>query len=68
MLAALAARGPPVSNSEEAEVLACRKALEFAVDAGFDELILEGDNESVMRTISHSQPNSSRLGHLYGDI
>ena len=68
MLAALAARGPPLSNSEEAEVLACRKALEFAVDAGFDELILEGDNESVMRTISHSQPNSSRLGHLYGDI
>ena len=68
MLAALSARGPPVSNSEEVEVLACRKALEFAVDAGFAELILEGDNESVIRTISRSQPNSSRLGHLYGDI
>ena len=68
VLAALAASGPPVSNSEEAEVLACRKALEFVVDAGFAVLILEGDNKSVMRTISRSQPNSSRLGHLYGDI
>ena len=68
VLAALAARGLPVSNSEEAEVLACRKALEFVVDARFAELILEGDNESVIQTISRSQPNSSRLGHLYGDI
>ncbi|XP_023889750.1 uncharacterized protein LOC112001801 [Quercus suber] len=68
VMAALAARGPPVSDSEEVKVLACRKALEFAVDARFTELIIEGDNESVMQTISSSQPNRSRLGHLYGDI
>ena len=68
VLVALAARGPPISNSEEAEVLVCRKALEFAVGARFAELILEGDNESVIQTISRSQPNSSRLGHLNGDI
>lgn len=40
VLAALAARGPPVSDPEEAEVLACRKALEFAVDAGFAEHLI----------------------------
>ena len=40
--------GPPVSSSEEAELLACRKAVEFATDAGFSELVIEGDNSNVM--------------------
>ena len=39
--------GPSVSTSEEAEVLACRKALELAVDAGFRDVI-EGDNSAVI--------------------
>ena len=68
VMAALATRGPPVSDCEEAEEQACRKALEFAMDAGFIELLIEGDNVSIMRTISRSQPNSSHLGHLYEDI
>ena len=34
-MAAMAAKGPDVSCSMEAELLACRKAIEFAVDAGF---------------------------------
>ena len=67
VMAAMAARGPPVSGSEEAEVLACCKALEFAVDAGFTELLVEGDNVSVMQTILRSRLNWSRLGHLYED-
>ena len=33
-MAALSAKGPPVMDSEEAEVLAGRKALEFALDSG----------------------------------
>ena len=64
----MTAKGPSVSDSEEAEVLACRKALEFAVDASFVELIMEGDNATVMQTIACSQATLSRLGHLYGDI
>ena len=68
VLAALATRGPPVSDPEEAEVLACRKALEFAIDAGFAKLLIEGDNVLVMRNISSSQSNGSRLGNLYEDI
>ena len=35
VMASISARGPPIIDSEEAEILACRKALEFAVDAGF---------------------------------
>lgn len=68
VMASLAAKGPSVQDSEEAEVLACRKALEFAVDAGFMDVVLEGDNSSVMRAISTGRANRSRLGHIYEDI
>ena len=40
-MAAMAAKGLEVSSSEEAELLACRKSIEFAVDAGFSELVIE---------------------------
>ena len=48
--------------------MACRKALEFAVDAGFTEVILKGDNAMVLKKISQAQPNFSRLGLIYEDI
>ena len=68
VMATLSARGPPVRDSEEAEVLACRKALEFTVDSGFTNIVLEGDNAVVMAAISSSRLMYSRLGHLYADI
>ena len=46
-------------DSEEVEVLACRKALEFAIDAGFTETALEGDNAMVMKMIYQAQPDLS---------
>ena len=61
-------KGPLVMTNEEAKVLACRKALEFAVDFGFLELIIEGNNANVMITIPQPQVNHSHLGHLYEDI
>ena len=68
VMAALSARGPPVLDSKEAEVLACRKALEFAIDSGFADIVLEGDNSVVMAAISSSRLLHSWLGHLYSDI
>nr|XP_023912828.1 uncharacterized protein LOC112024424 [Quercus suber] len=44
VMAAMSAKGPAVQCSEEAEMLACRKAIEFAMDAGVSELVIEGDN------------------------
>ena len=38
------------------------------VEAQFMELVLEGDNNTVMKAISSLQPNMSRLGHVYKDI
>nr|POE55080.1 hypothetical protein CFP56_26661 [Quercus suber] len=47
VMAALAGKGPHVQDSEEAEALACRRTVEFAMEAGFREIILEGDNVNV---------------------
>ena len=67
-MAALLSKGPAVTESEEEEVLACRKALEFAVEAGFSELVIEGDNINVMQSITSPQINLSWLGNIYDDI
>ena len=68
VMAALLAKGPPVMDNEEAKVLVWHKALEFALDAGFIEVVLEGDNIGVMRSIQSNDVNNSGLGHIYGDI
>ena len=68
VMVALASKGGVVKDSEEVEVMACRKALEFAIDTSFMEIILEGDNALVMKTVSQAQPNLSRLGLIYEDI
>ena len=39
-MAATTANGLKVNTSEEVELLACRRALEFAVDVGFSRLII----------------------------
>lgn len=67
-MAAMATRRPPVSCSEEAETLACRRALEFVVDAGLSKLVVEGDNVNVMRVVSSSTMNLSLIGNVIADI
>ena len=62
VMATLSARGDAVADSEEAEVRACRKALEFAIDAGFSELIVEGDYVARTRTRTRT-----RYGHGHED-
>ena len=67
-MAAVSARGPPVQNNKEAEALACRKAVEVAMDLGFRGVTLEGDDISVMSSISSGGINRARLGFVYDDI
>ena len=67
-MAAMSVKGPPVTCSEEAKILAFRKALEFSVDAGFSNVIVEGDNETVMRAVSSSSRTHSWLGNIYEDV
>lgn len=67
-MAAMSAGGPPVSSSEEAELLVCRKAVEFATDAGFFELVIEGDNSNVMKALFSSLADQSLLGNVVDDV
>ena len=67
-MAVISTGGPPVSSSEEAELLACRKAVEFATDARFSELVIEGDNSNVMKALSSSSANQSLLGNVVDDV
>ncbi|XP_050254991.1 uncharacterized protein LOC126700855 [Quercus robur] len=68
VMAAMVTKGSVVLCSEEAELLACRKAIEFAVDAGFSEFVIEGDNSSAMSTISTMQLDQSLMGNVIRDI
>lgn len=66
-MAAMFAKGPSMSSGNEAELLACRKPIEFATDARFLELIIEGDNVNVMKAISSSVADLSLLGNIMDD-
>ncbi|XP_065631673.1 uncharacterized protein LOC136068448 [Quercus suber] len=68
VMAGMSVKGPYVNSSEEAEVLACRRAVEFSKEIGFSRVIIEGDCLNVMRALSVSTENSSLLGHIYEDI
>ena len=61
-MAALSVIGGAVGDSEEVEVMACCKALKFAIDAGFTEVILEGDNATVLKMISQLNQTFLSLG------
>ena len=67
-MAGMSVKRPYVRNSKEAEALACRKVVIFAMEAGFLELLVEGDNVTVMRAISDLSCHNSLLGHIYKDI
>ena len=68
VMAAMSAGGTQVSSREEAELLACRKAIEFATDARFSELVIEGDNSNVMKALSSSSVDQSLLGNVVDDV
>ncbi|XP_030930796.1 uncharacterized protein LOC115956614 [Quercus lobata] len=68
VMVAMAGKGSQVQDSEAAEALACRRAVEFALEAGFREIILEGDNCNVMKSILGPKSDRDRLGHVYDDI
>ena len=67
-MVAMAAKGPGVFCSKDAELLACRKAIEFVVDVGFFELVIEGDNSFAMKAISTLKDDQSMLENVIRDI
>ena len=66
-MASLSAKGPLVTSSEEAEIMACCRAMEFAIECGFSKLIVDVDNKTVMSSL-RSKKCSPRLGHIFQDM
>ena len=67
-MGAMSARRAWVNDSLEVEALAWRRALQFSVDIGFSDLIIEGDSVQVMNTIKSRKADLSQLGHIFEDI
>ena len=67
-MVAMTVKGPAIQGSDMAELLACRKALEFTIDAGFTVLVVEGDSVNATRWIASGTENQSAIGHVVGDI
>ena len=52
VMVAMSTKGPPIGDNEEVGILACRRVTEFVINAGFTNLVIEGDNAAVMSSIS----------------
>ena len=67
-MAVMTVKGPVVQGSDMAELLACRQALEFTINASFTVLVVEGDSVNATRWIASGTENQSAIGHVVGDI
>lgn len=50
------------------EALACRHAMQFAVEIGLHEVTFEGDAVVVINAITIGETDQSSYGHVIGDI
>ena len=67
-LAGLSKSGCRVSSAEAAELVAAYEAINFAVDAGFRNFLLEGDNIGVMNAIRCNEDGLGSGGAIVADI
>ena len=50
------------------ETLACKRAVQFAIEIGLHEVIFEGDAAMVIQAIKNREVDQSAHGHIVGDI
>ena len=50
------------------ETLACRRAVQFAVEIGLHEVVFEGDAVVIINLIAQGLANQSLYGHIVDDI
>ena len=67
-MASLTQKLPMPSSVIEVEVLAARRALELALELGFDNIILEGDSEILLKALKNGASRLAHYGHLTSDI
>ena len=67
-MASLTQQIPLLGSVIEVEVLAARKALELIVELGFDNIILEGDSEVLIKSLAKGGNSLAHYGHLIANI
>ena len=68
IMASLTQQIPLLGSVIEVEVLAARKALELIVELGFDNIILEGDSEVLIKSLAKGGNSLAHYGHLIAEI
>ena len=68
VMASLFQRIPLPTLVIEVEALAARRAMEFALKFGFDNVTLEGDSEALVKTLKNGGNTLAHYGNLTVDI
>ena len=68
VIGALSMRIPLPQLVAMVETLGCRRAVQFAVEIGLHEVIVEGDVAGVIQAIKNREADQSVHGHIVGDI
>ena len=68
VMASLSEVTPLPSTVIEVETLAARRAVEFALELGFENIILEGDSEILIKILNSSNRSLAPFGHIINDI
>ena len=67
-MVALSEKFQKPSSTKILELLATKRAVRFSLETGFNKSVLEGDSESVIRSLRHGGYENSLGGHLIKDI
>ena len=68
VLASLSQQIPLPTTVAQVEALAARRAAEFALEIGIDQVIIEGDSEVIYKDLIDPGPSLALHGHLICDI
>ncbi|XP_050248699.1 uncharacterized protein LOC126695948 [Quercus robur] len=68
VMASLSQRIPLPTSVIEVKVFAARRAMEFALELGFDNVILEGDSEVLVKTLKDGRNTLAHYDNLIADI
>ena len=68
VMAALTQIIPLPTSVETVEVLAARRAVIFAFELGFDQVILEGDSAIAIQALNSDDFSAAPFGHIISDV
>ena len=53
-----------LATVEEVEAIACRKAVSFAINLGLENVVFEGDSETIIKALNSDSTCLTSFGHI----